>query len=211
LKDLTSSSSLPEAGRPYVMDGWITGNIILRSGKPGNDGTIYLVRVADGHVQPMFETLLTKAVFIPSSDGAWLVYDDYNYDSQNHTLLVTEPDGANPVKVANFTGGSLYPIAWSPDNTRLAFAYHIDATQGNPTADVYIIDRDGSGLQQVYRGVTVGSLRFSPDGKYLLVDETTSPTGGHLFVVDLETQQQRIIQAPGLSLDSDWYMPSWRR
>ena len=38
-----------------------------------------------------------------------------------------------------------------------------------------------------------------------------SPIGGHLFVVNLETLEQRIIQAPGLSLDSDWAMPSWRR
>jgi len=212
LKNLTSSSSLPVEGRPYVMDGWITGNIMVRSAKLGSDDSVYLVRIADGRVQPMFETLLTKAMFIPSSDGAWLAYDDYDYDSQKHTLYVTEPDGANPVELASFTGGTLYPIIWSPDNDRLAFAYYTEFTQnGNPTADVYVIDRNGRGLKQVYRGVTVGALMFSPDGKFLLISETTSPTGGHLFVVDLETLEQRIIQAPGLSLDTDWFMPSWRK
>ncbi|HSL42526.1 MAG TPA: hypothetical protein VK897_03780 [Anaerolineales bacterium] len=212
LRNLTASSSLPDEGRPYVMDGWITGNIIAHSAKPGNEGTVYLIRVADGHVQPMFDRLVTKAVFIPSSDGAWLAYDDYNYDSQKHTLFVTEPDGANPVEVASFTGGSLYPIIWSPDNTRLAFVYYMDYVQNsNPTADVYVINRNGTGLKQVYRGVTVGSIMFSPDGNYLLVDETTSPTGGHLFAVNLDTLDQRIIQAPGLSLDTDWYLPSWRK
>jgi len=211
-KNLTTSSGLPEEGRPYVMDGWITGNIILRSAKPGKEGTVYLVRAADGHVQPMFETLLTKAVFTPSNNGAWLAYDDYNYDSRKHTLFVVEPDGANPVEVASFTGGSLYPVVWSPDNNRLAFAYYTDFVQGNnPTADVYVIDRSGTGLKQVYHGVTVGGILFSPDGKFLLVNETTSPTGGHLFAVNLETLDQRILQAPGLSLDSDWYMPSWRK
>jgi len=211
LKNLTSSSSLPKEGRPYVMDGWITGNIVVRSAKPGNESVIYLVRVADGYVQSMFETLLTKAMFIPSSDGAWLAYDDYDYDSQKHTLYVTEPDGANSVELASFTGGTLYPIIWSPDNDRLAFAYYTEFTQGSdPTADVYIIDRDGRGLKQVYRGVTVGGVMFSPDGKYLLISETTSPTGGHLFIVDLGTLEQRILQAPGLSLDTDWFMPSWR-
>jgi dipeptidyl aminopeptidase/acylaminoacyl peptidase len=123
-----------------------------------------------------------------------------------------EPDGANPVEVASFTGGSLYPIVWSPDNNRLAFAYYTDFVQGNnPTADVYVIDRSGTGLKQVYHGVTVGGILFSPDGKFLLVNETTSPTGGHLFAVNLETLDQRILQAPGLSLDTDWYMPSWRK
>jgi Tol biopolymer transport system component len=123
-----------------------------------------------------------------------------------------EPDGANGVELASFTGGSLYPIVWSPDSKRLAFVYYMDYVQNsNPTADVYIIDRNGTGLKQVYRGVTVGSILFSPDGNYLLVDETTSPTGGHLFAVDLDTLEQRILQAPGLSLDTDWYLPSWRK
>jgi Tol biopolymer transport system component len=211
LKNLTSSGSLKREGRPYVMDGWITGNIIVRSAKPGNEGVIYLVRIADGRVRPMFETSLTKAVFMPSNDGAWLAYDDYDYDSQKHTLYVTEPDGANPVELASFTGGTLYPIVWSPDNKHLAFAYYAEFTQGSdPTADVYMIDRDGRGLKQVYRGVTVGDLMFSPDGKFLLISETTSPTGGHLFAANLETLEQRILQAPGLSLDTDWFMPSWR-
>lgn len=210
-KNLTASSSLPEEGRPYVMDGWITGNMILRSAKPGKEGAVYLVRITDGRVQPMFERLLTKAMFIPSNNGAWLAYDDYNYDSQKHTLFVIEPDGANPIELASFNGGTLYPIVWSPDSTRLAFAYYTDFAQGNPSADVYVIDRNGTGLKQVYRGVTVGGAMFSPDGKFLLVNETTSPTGGHLFIVNLETLEQRIIQAPGLSLDADWYMPSWRK
>ena len=212
LTDLTSTSSLPEDGRPYVMDGWVTGNIILRSAKPGNEGVISLIRIADGRVRPMFKTSLTKAVFVPSSDGGWLAYDDYDYEGEKHTLYVTEPDGANPVELASFSGGTLHPIIWSPDNNRLAFAYYTEFTQdGDPTADVYIIDKNGRGLKQVYRGVTVGGVMFSPDGKYLLIGETTSPTGGHLFTVDLETLEQRIVQASGLSLDTDWFMRSWRR
>jgi len=169
-----------------------------------------LSRIADGLVQPMFETLLTKAVFVPSSDSAWLAFDEYNYDSRVHSLRVAEPDGANVVELATFTGGTLYPIVWSPDNRQIAFAYYTDFTQGNPTADVYVIHRDGKGLKQIYRGVTIGSILFSPDGRYLLINETTSPTGGHLFIVNLETLGQLIIQAPGLSLDADWSMPSWR-
>lgn len=211
LKNLTASEDLPADGRPYVTYGWVGQNIIVRSAKLGNEGSVYLIRIADGRVQPMFDTLLTKAVFVPSSDGAQLAYDEYNYDSQVHSLRVAEPDGAHVLELATFTGGTLYPIVWSPDNKQLAFAYYTEATQSTPTADVYIINRDGTGLKQVYRGVTVGSILFSPDGKHLLINETTSPTGGHLFVVDLDTLEQRIIQAPGLSLDSDWSMPSWRK
>ncbi len=161
----------------------------------------------------MFKTTLTKAMFIPSKDGAWIAYDDYDYSSSKHSLKVAEPDGANAVELASFTAGSLYPIVWSPDNRQLAFVYYNQITQGtqNQTADIYVIDRTGKGLKQAYKGSTIGAILFSPDGKYLLIDDTASPTGGHLFAVNLETLEQRIIQSPGVTLDSDWFMPSWRR
>jgi hypothetical protein len=210
LKNLTDSNDLPVEGKPYVMDGWISGNIIVRSGKPGQEGTVYLVRITDGHVSPMFETLLTKSTFVPSNQGTWIAYDDYDYSSLKHSLKVAEPDGAHAAELAGFTGGTLYPIVWSPDDRRLAFVYYTDATQGAQTADVYVIDRDGKGLKQVYRGTTVGSLMFSPDGAYLLIGESSSATGRRLFTLSLDTLEQRILQSPGLSLDTDWDMPSWQ-
>ena len=210
-KNLTGSGNLPEEGRPYVMDGWIAGSILVRSAKLGNEGPVYLIRVADGQVRPMFDTLLTKAAFVPSHEGAWIAYGDYDYSSLKHVLKVSEPDGAHVVELAGFTGGTLYPIVWSPDSRRLAFAYYTEITQGTQTADVYLIDRDGKGLKQVYRGTTVGAVMFSPDGNFLLVSETTSATGSRLFVVDLNTSEQRLVQSPGLSMDTEWYMPSWRK
>lgn len=210
-RNLTSSNELPVEGKPYVMDGWITGSIIVRSAVPGNEGTVYLVRAADGHVQPIFDSLLTKSMFFPSSDDAWIAYDNYDYSSSKHSLMVAEPDGANAVELAAFTGGSLYPIVWSPDNRKLAFAYYSEISPGNQTADVYVIDRDGTNLSQVYQGVTVGALMFSPDGKFVLVNETSSATGGRIFTINIEMLAQRLLQSPGLTLDSDWYLPSWRK
>jgi hypothetical protein len=62
----------------------------------------------------------------------------------------------------------------------------------------------------VYSGTTIGHLIFSPDGRFLVVEETNSLSGGHLFVVDLATLEKRILQAPLLSTEYDWYAPSWR-
>ncbi len=208
LKNLTASGRLPADGRPYVMDGWFTENIIVRSALPGSTGGVYLLRVSDGSIKPMFEKLLTKATFIPSPDNALLAYDDYDYNSQKHSIKVIEPDGGNPMELASFSGGSLYPIVWSPDGQELGYVSY--SISGQPSADVYVIGRDGRGSKQIYKGITVGRILFSPDGKYLLVEETTSPTGGHLFVINLDTLEQKLISAPGLSLDTDWYAPSWR-
>jgi Tol biopolymer transport system component len=203
------SANLPPEGRPYIMDGWYTENVIMRSALLGNEGKIYLVRVSDGSVRPMFETLLTKAAFITAPDSSLLAYDDYNYQTQSHVLRLVEPDGANPIDLANFTGGNLYPIVWSPDSSKLAFVYQSFGA-GQPSADVLVVNRDGKGISQVYKGVTVGRVLFSPRGRYLIVEETTSSTGGHLFVIDLATLEKRILEVLGLTLDYDWYAPSWR-
>ncbi len=210
LRNLTASDSLPADARPYIMDGWITENILVHSALLGREGTVYLVRAADGSARPLFETLVTKANFIPSQDGAYLAYDDYDYDSQKHILKLIEPDAANPVDLATFSGGTLDPIVWAPDAARVAFV-HATYADGTPAADVYIVGRDGRNLTLVYEGITVGRIVFSPDGRYLLVEENDTPTGGHLFVIDLETLGSHILEAPGLSLDTDWYAPSWRR
>ena len=114
--------------------------------------------------------------------------------------------------MATFTGGTVYPIVWSPDDSRLAFAHFTGYDPGStPTADVYIIDRNGRTLKQVYRGATVGVLMFSPDGQYLLISQIDSATSAKLFVVDLGSLGQHMIQASGLTMETDWVMPSWRR
>lgn len=206
-RNISAGGNLSAITLPYVIDGWLSDNLIVRTGKYGTNDTVYLVRVADAHVQPMFDKPLTKAMLVPSSDGKWLAYDDYDNSTLKHSLKIAEPDGANAVELASFTGGSLFPIVWSPDNQRLAFAYNSEQIE-----NVYVINRDGKGLKQVYQGFIIGALLFSPDGKYLLINETSaSETGGRIFIVNLDSLEQRIIQSPGLDLDSNWFMPSWRK
>lgn len=199
------SKNLPVEGKPYIMDGWYVESIIMRPAVSA--GSAYLVRASDGFLQPMFASSLTKSQFIAAPDASLFAYDDYDSNTQNHFLKVILPDGKNPVTLANFTGGSLYPIIWSPDSQLIAFNYYSNLTS---SAEVYIINRDGSKMTAVYKGTTIGRLIFSPNGKYLLVEETTSISGGHLFIINLSTLEQKILQAPGLSIDYDWYAPSWR-
>ena len=204
------SAALPVDGRPYIMDGWYTEDIIMRSALLGSVGSIYLVRAADGQARPMFETVLTKAQFIVSPNAGFLAYDEQDVNTQTHALKVMEPNGSNSLTVASFTGGSIYPMIWSPDSSLIAFNYYGSFTGGEPTAEVYVVSRTGGTPSLVYKGNTVGRLLFSPSGKYLLVEETTSISGGHLFLINLATLEQKILQAPGLSTDYDWYAPSWR-
>jgi dipeptidyl aminopeptidase/acylaminoacyl peptidase len=204
------SAGLPLEGRPYIMDGWYKENVIMHSALPGRESMIYLLQAGDGTARPMFEALSMKAKFVAAPDASLLVYDDYDPANRSHVLRVTDPGGGNAVSLAKFTDGSLYPIVWSPNSQWVAFNYYSSFTNGSPGAEVYVVRRDGSSLLPIYKGTTVGRLAFSPNGRYLLVEETTSITGGHLFFVNLSTLEARILQAPGLSIDYDWYAPSWR-
>jgi len=199
-------ANLPAEGRPYIMDGWFTENVIMRSALPGSLVGPYLVNAGDGSVRPMFEKPLVKGQFIVSPDASLFVYDEIDAGGQNHTLKAISSDGINVTTLANISGGRLYPIVWSPNSQWVAFNHYSGLAEGM----VYVAKRDGSVVFPVYKGSTIGRLLFSPNGKYLLVEETTSATGGHLFLINLATLETKILQAPGLSTDYDWYAPSWR-
>ncbi len=207
------STNLPAEGKPYIMDGWLADYIIMRSALPGgseNTYTTYYVRAVDDSANLIFESGASKSQFSAAPDASLLAYDDFDSNSQKHSLKVMGADGANELTLANFTAGSIYPIVWSPNSQWIAFNYYSSFTEGAPGAEVYMVSRDGRTLSSVYKGTTIGRLVFSPNGKYLLVEETTSATGGHLFLVNLATLEIKMLEAPGLSTDFDWYAPSWR-
>ena len=200
---------LPADARPYIMDGWYADKVMMRSALNVNQA--YLVNVDDGHAHSMFDSLPIKNVFVAAPDASLLAYEETENNNPAHGLKVMKPDGTGSTTLGSFAGkGRLYPIVWSHDSQRIAFAHYEDVNTGNPGAEVYVVNRDGSNLTLVYKGITIGHLIFSPDEKYLLVEEITSITGGHLFLVDLATLKTKILQAPGLSTDYDWYAPSWR-
>jgi Tol biopolymer transport system component len=206
LTNLSASEKLPAEGAPYALSGWINTNAVLHS---RSNGTLYLFRVEDSLVTPLFDTPLAKFdLVVPSPDGYFLAYTDAS--AQKIVLKLLTPDGQTTRELATFQNTSLYPITWSPDGTRLAFAA---MTGGDPDngQNIYIIGSDGRGLQQVYqsRSASVAQIYFSPDGKYLLLQDDDA-AGRHIFIVDLATLEQHMLQVSNLPLDWWWLAPSWR-
>jgi Tol biopolymer transport system component len=189
------SANLPKENQPYVMDGWAKESVLIRSALTQK---IFFVNI-NGDVQEKFN----KQV-IASPNGEYFVYDDFDSNTNMHTLKLTT-DFVNHTSLTQFPSG-FYPIAWSPDNDLIAFNIY----NANNQAEVYVISNTGQNLKLIYQGTTIGRLLFSPNGKYLLVEKTTSISGGHLFLINLATLEQKMLQAPGLSTDYDWYAPSWR-
>lgn len=190
------SANLPAEGKPYVLDSWVKDNVMMRSAVTQK---IFFVNV-NAQVQEKFQRQI-----IPSPNGDFFVFDDFDSNTNVHSIKILDNAGVTQ-SIAQFTGGLIYPITWSPNNDLIAFNYY----GVNNQAEVYLISKTGENLTSVYKGTTIGRLLFSPNGKYLLVEETTSISGGHLFLINLATLEKRILQAPNLSTDYDWYAPSWR-
>jgi Tol biopolymer transport system component len=166
--------------------------------------------VEDGSVTPLFETPLAKSdLVVPSPDGYFLAYTEAVEERLALNLLA--PDGSTARELAAFRNTSIYPIVWSPDGTRLAFVALTNASDPASGQEVMIIGSDGRELQNVYHSSTasINGLSFSPDGKYLLLQDDDA-AGRHIFVVDLSTLQHHQLQVPNLPLDWWWLAPSWR-
>ena len=171
---------------------------------------IYLLRVEDGSVTPLFDTPLAKSdLVVPSPDGYFLAYAEAS-DHQIALKLLT-PDGDTARELTAFRMTSIYPIVWSPGGAQLAFAALTNGADPANGQDVYIIGRDGQNIQQVYHSEFAGinELHFSPDGKFLLF-QNEDAVGRHIFVVDLSTREQHKLQISNLPMDSWWFAPSWR-
>ena len=203
LRNLTASSALPEADRPYVVDGWIGDNVILRSGRPGQEGNVYLVRASDGAVRSLFASQLTKSMFVPSPDGSLLAWAEFDTASQANTLKVIAPDGSTYRELATFQG-TLYPITWSPQITYLAF--NVYGAPNSVGDEVYIIRRDGRDLRQVLRSDGVQRLLFSPDGMYLIV---AAPGIDPLVAIDLTTNAVHVLRLGQTEPDHTWRLVGW--
>ena len=128
--------------------------------------------------------------------------------SRRLDLELADSFGVVQQTLASFNGGSLGWLTWSPDGSRFAFVRSSEDLPGSGT-DVYVYNMLDGLLSQVYRGQTIGGLAFSPDGSTLVIQDD-DPTGRHLFVVDLDTFQQRLVQSPNVALDEWWLAPSWQ-
>ncbi len=210
LHNITNTGTLPAAGRPYTVDGWITNQLIIHSARPGSDNTAFLLRVDDGQIIPFSVTLITKSIFYPSPDGSLLAFGQYDNASRTDTLRLIAPDGSRLRDLVTLKN-SIGSIVWSPDGNSLAFAVTGDSSQPQLQSSIYVINTDGRSLKQVYASdgsisSMIGTLTFSPDGQYLLLEDFGT---NHIFVVDLNSLKSSLLQAPGLSLNDYWRQPAW--
>ena len=102
-------------------------------------------------------------------------------------VYVMNRDGSNLTQVTKNVGGANWAPFFSPDGKKIIFASNMKDPRGG-NFDLYLINVDGTGLEQVTFSDTFdGFPMFSPDGTKLVFASnrhSTKPTDTNLFIAD---------------------------
>ncbi len=203
LRQLTADLRLPQAGKPYLIEGWLRGALIVRSAGAADGQPAYLVQVGEGEISPWPPDQPFHEGLVESPDGRLLAYVHYDAQTQRRVVKMLAADGTPLHDLAAFAGGSVLQLTWSPDGSKLGFSHWTETLSA-----VYLIQSDGRNLQQAYISPNETRFIFSPDGNGLLV-QAMDGLGEHLYFVDLSTLQARLVQVPGVGLEEAWLWPAW--
>lgn len=99
-------------------------------------------------------------------------------DNRQTAVVLASEDGRSTRTLVTFAGPKA-SVRWSPDGRRLAFA-GLQSTSTYAAAsqfDLWVVNADGTGLQQVTSGQDVSSPAWLPDGRLIFARTFTSSSG----------------------------------
>jgi TolB protein len=127
---------------------------------------IYITPAPGGHplnltnhpatdLNPALSPNRSRVVFASNRGGP----DEFSFD-----LYAVDADGAGLIRLTNTPGFELAGAqAWSPDGSRIAFAY-----SDSSGSDIYTMNADGSGVVRLTEDGTIGCApAWSPDGAWI--------------------------------------------
>ena len=134
------------------------GKIVFYSARDGNY-EIYKMD-SDGSNQTRL-TFFDKASNLNpvwSPDGQQIAFDSER--AWNREVYVINADGTNPRNLSNHPASDAYPD-WSLDGSRIVFS---SGRNGHPPT-LFVMDADGSNVEQIIRGKFAKNPKWSPDGE----------------------------------------------
>ena len=187
-----------------AMSGWLNGKALIATrGAFDELTTFHLVDPDTGETESLFAFPTYPGGVYPAPDGTLLAVETPS--TQKQSLEIIQLDGQVVDTLASFSQGGIYILSWSHDGEKIAFTVQSDPYTVDDQR-VYIINRDGTGLTELYRGIVVPSLTFSRDDRYLLfTDQERS-----LISISLESLAVQKILVPETSSGEYVLYPSWR-
>lgn len=169
---------------------------------------LYLLDLTTNKVTRFVDTPAYENYPAFSPDGKSVVYQSAKDLSAPRFLFIRSLDGKSVRQLTNTPDVADDHPSFSPDGKRIVFArsqYFHDGKRGENTwsdFDVFLINRNGSGLRQLTHFKSQGVIRpeFCPDNRHILYEHTTisgTPATGmtdQTFIEELDTAHPSIVR-----------------
>lgn len=124
-----------------------------------------------------------KIVFTSDRSGSWQLY-------------TMDPDGSDMTQITNMppTDYDNWTPAFSPDGKRIAFCYGTGISSEIAFTELYVINADGTGLQQLtHDGGGDCFPHWSPDGSHIAFTGSFPPAGSLAVIRSDGTDEQLLL------------------
>ena len=124
-----------------------------------------------------------------SPDGTKMLFSRYNPTTELSDLYIANGDGQNahPLVAHDGDTDSLSEGSWSPDGEQIAFVW----TKGD-TGGLYVVNADGSNIQQLTTGDAGVGTAWSPDGSKIAYSQQDSDNW-NIYVINADGSDQQTL------------------